>query len=661
MSTFRIGFVVGILPAVFLFIPSHGPAQCIPSPPGMVAWWAGQNNAKDSIGTNHGTLVGGITFATGTVASAFDLNGSDAYVQIPASTSLNTLTALTMDAWILPASGTKPIIEYSTPTAFGAHLWIHTDNDVFANFVDTGGGYHILKAGFAMTLNQWHHVAATYDKTSGIGAIYLDGEEILSLVLGSFNLATGSDVYLGHRPLPQEPPPNKFFDGLIDEAHIFNRALTPQEIEAIYDAANSGVCGRAPTTATWKLNPPDNNWNNPGNWSGGIVPNLAGDKASFGVSNKTNITIPYPMELSSITFKPGASAYTISCSNGPNGGGITFSGTGVTNSSGQIQNLSSDGNTLAFTNAASAGNLMSYTMNGGMVSGEEGGTLTFAQTSTTASATLIANAGTNGGLPGVISFDDSSNAVTARIVLNGGALVCGVGHWINCVIGSFEGTSGSVQLGAIKLTTGTNNLSTTFTGTISGTGGSLTKVGTGTLTLGGANTYTGGTIVNAGALLLQQTGTGSQTGPGNVNVNGGILGGNGIAAGNVTVGDARGPRGVLAPGDDFIRIEDLTVKKLTFRPDGIWSCDINSNSVTNDQVKARGVTIQPGATAIWGDDGTDLLQSGTTFIVINNTAPTPISGTFTGLPEGAIIPIGNNTYRVSYHGGTGNDMTLTVP
>jgi len=46
--------------------------------------------------------------------------------------------------------------------------------------------------------------------------------------------------------------------------------------------------------------------------------------------------------------------------------------------------------------------------------------------------------------------------------------------------------------------------------------------------------------------------------------------------------------------------------------------------------------------------------------VISDTAATPIAGTFTNLPDGAMFMQGRNTYQVSYEGGDGNDLTLTV-
>jgi len=86
----------------------------------------------------------------------------------------------------------------------------------------------------------------------------------------------------------------------------------------------------------------------------------------------------------------------------------------------------------------------------------------------------------------------------------------------NQSIGSLAG-AGSVTLGSATLTTGNDNTSTTFSGTISGAG-SLTKIGTGVLTLSGVNTYSGGTTL-AGTLSLannQALGTGALTTTGSV-------------------------------------------------------------------------------------------------------------------------------------------------
>ena len=133
-------------------------------------------------------------------------------------------------------------------------------------------------------------------------------------------------------------------------------------------------------------------------------------------------------------------------------------------------------------------------------------------------------------------------------------------------LGSLEG-DGQVFLGDNNLSVGSNNLSTIFSGVAQdsrlsgGTGGSLGKIGTGTLTLSGANTYTDGTTVSAGALVVSNT-SGSATGAGSVAVNGGTLGGGGTITGAVTVGTGTGSGATLQPSFGTNKKVTLTIQGL---------------------------------------------------------------------------------------------------
>jgi len=112
-------------------------------------------------------------------------------------------------------------------------------------------------------------------------------------------------------------------------------------------------------------------------------------------------------------------------------------------------------------------------------------------------------------------------------------------------IGSIEG-DGTAVLGAHNLIVGSNELNTTFSGVIQG-GGSLTKIGSGTLILSGANTYTGTTNVNRGMLqvdgsitsntFVDRAGTlaGTETINGNVTNNGRVSPGSAGVPGMLTV------------------------------------------------------------------------------------------------------------------------------
>ncbi len=60
------------------------------------------------------------------------------------------------------------------------------------------------------------------------------------------------------------------------------------------------------------------------------------------------------------------------------------------------------------------------------------------------------------------------------------------------------------------------------------------------------------------------------------------------------------------------------------------------------------------------DVDTGTLTLGTVLTVINNTATTPIAGTFSNLADGSTITLDSNTFQADYEGGDGNDLTLTV-
>jgi len=75
---------------------------------------------------------------------------------------------------------------------------------------------------------------------------------------------------------------------------------------------------------------------------------------------------------------------------------------------------------------------------------------------------------------------------------------------------------------------------------------------------------------------------------------------------------------------------------------------------------ALGVTINSNVPFTFTDTGTGTLTAGTIFKVINNTSANPIFGTFSNLPDGSTFASNGNNFQVSYEGGTGNDLTLTV-
>ena len=144
-------------------------------------------------------------------------------------------------------------------------------------------------------------------------------------------------------------------------------------------------------------------------------------------------------------------------------------------------------------------------------------------------------------------------------------------------------------------------------------------------------------------------------------MNAGTLGGKGIIAGVVTIGTGSGIGAVLAPSVGSNHPAILTIQRaLTFKADSTYTYKLNTRTPSADQVVAKGLTIESGAQFSFQQIGNARLSSGSVFAVINNTSAVPITGTFANLPDGSAFTAGRNSYQVSYSGGDGNDLTLTI-
>ncbi|MBA3960610.1 MAG: autotransporter-associated beta strand repeat-containing protein [Chthoniobacterales bacterium] len=332
-------------------------------------------------------------------------------------------------------------------------------------------------------------------------------------------------------------------------------------------------------SGTWKPNPATGDWNTPTNWLSGVVPDSPFSVATFDASSISSVSLSAPIEIDSIVFDSGASAYTITvsptksltidgevlndsglsqqfviaASKGDGPGALSFDMTAsvgttttftnnaavVIGTAGGSTTFSGSANagTASFTNGAAAGVTFhdtssaasgSFINNGARASGQSGGFVLMEDSASAGSATFTNNAGSvSGAGGGLTNLFGSANAGNATFIARGGA---GVGGSIlfsgkssggtarievfgngsidlsnhsspGVTIGSIEG-DGSVLLGATTLSTGSNNLNTTFAGVISGRAGALKKTGAGTFILSGANTYPGGTTVSAGTLAI---------------------------------------------------------------------------------------------------------------------------------------------------------------
>jgi hypothetical protein len=83
------------------------------------------------------------------------------------------------------------------------------------------------------------HVAVTYDNTTGIAMLYINGTPASTSALGAFLPETSLDFYVGRRPWTNAP---SYFSGVIDELSVFNVCLSANDIYRIFFAGSLGKC-----------------------------------------------------------------------------------------------------------------------------------------------------------------------------------------------------------------------------------------------------------------------------------------------------------------------------------------------------------------------------------------------------------------------------------
>jgi autotransporter-associated beta strand protein len=292
---------------------------------------------------------------------------------------------------------------------------------------------------------------------------------------------------------------------------------------------------------------------------------------------------------------------------------------------------------------------------GGIVKGGTG-TLGLGQANTYHGATTI-NGGYlqvfNGqatGTLGAVNLNSGATFIlsTTSYTLPMGGLTLGDSTTFLVPLASIDTLSGSISLaGNATFSIATGGV-LTVNDVISGTSG-LTKSSGGALILNATSTYTGPTSVTGGLLEVE----------GDIFSSSGVtIGSSGALGGIGRVRQIIGTGGVLAPGDALGTLHSGSV---SLNNASSFSTLIHGSTAGTgySQLVSSGPINLGGATL-----GTSLANyvplPGDVLTIIDNTGQAPITNTFAGLPEGTSLSINGYHFRISYVGGTGNDVTLTA-
>jgi len=225
----------------------------------LAAWWRfdeGQGEVTlDHINGVEDEIKGLTRFVVGVSGTAIKFDGFSSSIVRKAASFPKLNHAFSIEAWIALGAypwNWAPIVSQNNNSIIGFYFGIDSRGNLGFHISDGSSIWHECNSKPAegqllgLKLKEWHHVVATYDPASGL-AVYINGELAGSLEIKRrpvFSPETDLIIGRNHEPLaPTDPvrawatyPSWYSLDGIIDELKIHNRALSPEDVEAAFQA-----------------------------------------------------------------------------------------------------------------------------------------------------------------------------------------------------------------------------------------------------------------------------------------------------------------------------------------------------------------------------------------------------------------------------------------
>jgi hypothetical protein len=206
--------------------------------PNLVGWWKLDGNADDSSGYgNHGVENGSPLYVDAVYDLGIDFDGVNDYINCGNAPRLNVNTNITVACWVKGPLGQSwsPFVSKRGEDSLGWKLRRQggTNNACFT--LRGTSGADDQQGNININDNEWHHVAGTYNGAQR--NLYVDGQLDTGGSLaetGAIPATPGDDVVIGaFSRAGQSPPVQTYTDATIDDARIYNRALTQADIAKV--------------------------------------------------------------------------------------------------------------------------------------------------------------------------------------------------------------------------------------------------------------------------------------------------------------------------------------------------------------------------------------------------------------------------------------------
>ncbi|MFN5620586.1 MAG: LamG-like jellyroll fold domain-containing protein [Flavobacteriales bacterium] len=202
---------------------------------GLVGYWPFCGNANDESGNGNDGVVNGATLTEdrfGNAGAAYGFDGVDDYIEVAYNSTLNLPLAITLSAWFQADTlASMRIIDKSTvggADGFLLDIGGNNNNKYIRAILAGQSNNQPSSSEFISETNTWYNIIVTYD---GIAVrFYVNNELDTTLDISGESLLNSLPLRFGANSLLID----NFFDGVIDDIGIWNRALTPEEVQELY-------------------------------------------------------------------------------------------------------------------------------------------------------------------------------------------------------------------------------------------------------------------------------------------------------------------------------------------------------------------------------------------------------------------------------------------
>jgi hypothetical protein len=262
-------------------VPSYVPTD------GLVAYYPFNGNANDESGNGNNGTVNGATLISdrfGNANNAYSFDGIDDFIDISNTSGLISSQGLSLSIWTKnynPNSSSNQQFLFLIGNNPNVRILMRDESNQVSGSILNCNCSDDLYSSHTLNPNQWTHIVLTYNLEIGLQKLYINGVNVDSKTesMTTYYTTNNRAKRIGSYGFN-----NHYFNGNLDDAAIWNRPLTEQEIANLYTSDTSNECSTLViNTGVLSTNPVT--YNN----TVSIYPNPANDQITIDCGNLDNV------------------------------------------------------------------------------------------------------------------------------------------------------------------------------------------------------------------------------------------------------------------------------------------------------------------------------------------------------------------------------------